>query len=151
MTAGRVDGRANTLFRDAGQLGFFMQRFLLENNEGLAAGLHGQGVGTNRLRAGGAFPDADIFPFGAGDMTEKFMVASAVRGQGVGQAMCEHSLAEARRLGFRAMQYNLVVAGNESARRLWTRMGFEDIGVLPGAFHHSELGYVDAIVMYREL
>ena len=49
------------------------------------------------------------------------------------------------------MQYNLVVAGNDSARRLWTRMGFEEVGILPGAFNHSSLGYIDAVVMYRDL
>ena len=47
-----------------------------------------------------------------------YMVASRARGQGVGRAMCEHSMDEARRLGYRAMQYNLVVATNEGAIRL---------------------------------
>ena len=105
---------------------------------------NGQVVGTYYLK-----PNQP--PLGAHVCNAGYMVAASARGQGVGQAMCEHSLGEARRLGFRAMQYNLVVAGNESARRLWTRMGFEDVGILPGAFHHSKLGYVDAIVMYRQL
>ena len=65
--------------------------------------------------------------------------------------MCEHSIAEARRLGYRAMQYNLVVATNEGAIRLWERMGFTITGRLPEAFRHAEHGFVDAVVMYRLL
>lgn len=80
-----------------------------------------------------------------------YMVGSHARGRGVGEAMCRHSLTEARRLGYDAMQYNLVVATNEGAIRLWKRMEFEEIGRLPGAFRHPERGRVDALVLYREL
>jgi L-amino acid N-acyltransferase YncA len=80
-----------------------------------------------------------------------YMVAGRARGQGLGGAMCEHSLVEAQRLGFRAMQYNLVVATNLGAVGLWKKMGFEIVGTLPGAFRHVEQGYVDAHVMFRTL
>src|SRR6266705_3084612 len=46
-----------------------------------------------------------------------FMVAANARGRGIGRAMGEHCMAEARRLGFRAMQFNFVVSTNESAVR----------------------------------
>jgi L-amino acid N-acyltransferase YncA len=80
-----------------------------------------------------------------------FMVARDARGQGIGRAMGEHCLSEARRLGFRAMQFNFVVSTNESALRLWKQLGFKIVGTLPGAFHHLEKGYVDVYVMYRSL
>ena len=80
-----------------------------------------------------------------------FMVAPEARGQGIGRAMGEHCLSEARRLGFRAMQFNFVVSINESAVRLWQQLGFEIVGTLPGAFCHPECGYVDVYVMYRSL
>lgn len=80
-----------------------------------------------------------------------FMVAPGARGTGVGHAVGEHCLGEARRLGFRAMQFNFVVSTNESAVRLWRRLGFEIVGTLPGAFRHPGKGYVDAYVMYRAL
>lgn len=80
-----------------------------------------------------------------------YMVRADSRGVGVGRAMCAHSLEEARRLGFRAMQYNLVAATNVGAVELWQRMGFEIVGTLPKAFNHSRLGLVDAHVMYRLL
>jgi ribosomal protein S18 acetylase RimI-like enzyme len=65
--------------------------------------------------------------------------------------MAEHCLQEARRLGFRAMQFNFVVATNKSAIRLWQRLGFEIVGTLPGAFRHPEKGCVDVYVMFRSL
>jgi ribosomal protein S18 acetylase RimI-like enzyme len=65
--------------------------------------------------------------------------------------MCKHSQQEAAARGFRAMQYNLVVSTNEVAVRLWKKHGFEVIGSLPGAFHHPRLGFVDALVMYKQL
>jgi len=78
-----------------------------------------------------------------------FMVASDARGQGIGRAMAEHCLSEARLLGFRAMQFNFVVSTNDSAVRLWQKLGFNIVGTLPGAFHHPEKGYVDVYVMFR--
>jgi L-amino acid N-acyltransferase YncA len=80
-----------------------------------------------------------------------YMVRAAARGLGVGQAMCAHSLDEARRLGYRAMQFNLVVSTNTGAVRLWQKMGFEIVGTLPRAFRHARLGFVDAYVMYQWL
>jgi ribosomal protein S18 acetylase RimI-like enzyme len=80
-----------------------------------------------------------------------YVVAPAAQGRGVATAMCEHSQAEARARGFRAMQFNLVVATNERAVRLWQRLGFAIAGTLPGAFNHRRLGFVDAHVMYKEL
>ena len=80
-----------------------------------------------------------------------FMVAPRAQGKGIGRAMGEHCLAEARRLGFRAMQFNFVVSTNESAIRLWKQLGFDVVGLLPEAFHHPRKGFVDAYVMYRKL
>jgi len=80
-----------------------------------------------------------------------YVVAEAARGHGVASEMCEHSQAEARERGYRAMQYNLVAASNAGAVRLWTKHGFEVIGTLPGAFRHPTLGFVDAHVMYKTL
>jgi GNAT superfamily N-acetyltransferase len=80
-----------------------------------------------------------------------FMVWPAARGWGVGRRMGEHCLAEARRLGFRAMQFNCVVSTNEAAVRLWQQLGFQIVGTLPGAFRHAQRGYVDAYVMFQTL
>jgi L-amino acid N-acyltransferase YncA len=80
-----------------------------------------------------------------------YITASHATGRGVARAMCAHSLEHARKRGFRAMQFNFVVSSNERAVRLWQSVGFEVVGRLPGAFHHPTLGFVDALVMYRNL
>ena len=80
-----------------------------------------------------------------------YMVRTSARGKGIGRAMCLHSLGKARKLGFKAMQYNLVVSTNIGAVRLWQDLGFDIIGTLPKAFDHREKGFVDAFVMYRWL
>jgi L-amino acid N-acyltransferase YncA len=78
-----------------------------------------------------------------------FIVAKEARGGGIGRAMGEHCLAEARRLGFRAMQFNFVVSTNESAVKLWQDLGMKIVGTLTGAFRHPTQGYVDVYVMYQ--
>lgn len=80
-----------------------------------------------------------------------YMVSSKARGQGIGRALCAHSLKEAVKLGFKAMQFNLVVVTNVYAIELWQDMGFEIIGTLPRAFEHKKLGSVDAHIMYKFL
>lgn len=80
-----------------------------------------------------------------------YMVASAARGMGVASSMCEHSQEIARKLGYKAMQYNLVVSTNTAGVNLWTKMGFETVGRLPKAFNHPVYGFVDALVMYKWL
>ncbi len=80
-----------------------------------------------------------------------YVVAPGARGQGVAAALCEHSQAEAVRLGYRAMQFNLVVSTNTGALRLWQRLGFGVVGRLPGAFHHPQQGDVDAFVLFKRL
>jgi len=101
-------------------------------------------VGTYYLRANNRGGGAYVANCG-------YVVAPEVFGRGVAQAMCSHSLGEARTRGFTAMQFNFVIASNERAVRLWQRMGFAIAGRLPGAFQHPRLGVVDAYVMSRNI
>src|SRR4051812_45451840 len=80
-----------------------------------------------------------------------YMTAAEATGRGVARRMCEHSLQQARDRGFRAMQFNFVVASNERAIRLWQGLGFGTVGRLPQAFLHPRHGYTDALVMFRVL
>ncbi len=80
-----------------------------------------------------------------------YAVSAAARGKGIGRALCEHSLNEARSLGFKALQFNFVVSTNTVAVELWQKCGFTIVGRLPKAFAHKEKGLVDAYVMYRWL
>lgn len=101
-------------------------------------------LGTYYLKANQ--PDLGAHVCNAG-----YMVGLKARGKGLGRAMCLHSQTEAVKLGFKAMQFNLVVCSNEAAIRLWQDLGFATVGTLPKAFKHSSLGYVDALVMYKWL
>jgi len=104
----------------------------------------GRIVGTYYLRANTTGAGAHVANCG-------YMTAPDFFGKGVARAMCAHSLDEARRRGFRAMQFNLVISTNERAVRLWQAMGFAMVGRLPGAFQHPVHGYVDALVLFQTL
>lgn len=80
-----------------------------------------------------------------------YMTAPQARRRGIARGMCLHSFDEAKRRGFRAMQFNLVISTNAPAMHLWQACGFDIVGRLPGAFLHPTHGYVDALVMYRML
>ncbi|MFL6722171.1 MAG: GNAT family N-acetyltransferase [Sphingomonas sp.] len=80
-----------------------------------------------------------------------YMTAAAASGRGIARAMCAHSLERARERGFKGMQFNFVVSTNVRAVALWESFGFEVVGRLPGAFEHPTDGFVDALVMFREL
>jgi ribosomal protein S18 acetylase RimI-like enzyme len=80
-----------------------------------------------------------------------YVVAAAAQGRGIAALMCEHSQAQALAMGFKAMQFNFVVSTNVRAIALWERLGFAVVGRLPGAFNHQKFGYVDALVMFKQL
>jgi GNAT superfamily N-acetyltransferase len=80
-----------------------------------------------------------------------FATAPAARGRGIAKALVTHAKTWAREQGFRAMQFNFVVATNEDAVHSWRKAGFEVVGRLPGAFDHPTLGWVDGLVMYQHL
>ena len=80
-----------------------------------------------------------------------YVTANAAQGRGVARAMCEHSQTEAAKLGYTAMQFNLVLASNTRAVALWQKLGFDSVGLIPEAFAHPALGMVDAHVMHKRL
>ncbi|WP_214370001.1 GNAT family N-acetyltransferase [Pseudonocardia sp. H11422] len=80
-----------------------------------------------------------------------FMVDPDAAGGGVGRRLAEHVLDEARRSGYRAMQFNAVVEVNTRAVGLWRSLGFEVIGTVPRAFRHPTAGTVGLHIMHREL
>lgn len=104
----------------------------------------GRIVGTYFIRPNHGGPASHIANGG-------YAVAQDARGKGLAKQMCLHSLDRARESGYRAMQFNMVVAANPAAHAAWKACGFEDVGVLKQAFNHPRLGYVDAHIMYRLL
>lgn len=80
-----------------------------------------------------------------------YMVSPDAKGKGIGKLMAEHSIEEARRLGFQSIQFNFVVKSNTVAINLWKSVGFEVIGEIPDAIRHSKDGLTNAYIMYRKL
>ena len=74
-----------------------------------------------------------------------YFVLAPYRSTGVGRTMVEHSLRQARRLGFDAMQFNLVFESNP-ARAMYRNLGFEEVGRIPDAVEGE-----DALVYWRSL
>ena len=85
-----------------------------------------------------------VLPFGQGGMIGGTML-------GLGRAMGEHCLEQARAAGYLGMQFNAVVASNHTAIKLWSALGFSTIGTVPRAFRHPTDGLVDLLIMYRDL
>ena len=80
-----------------------------------------------------------------------YLVSENARGQGIATQLGEHSLLEAVKHGYRAMQFNLVVNTNAASHHIWKKLGFRAVGTLDGAFLHAKEGYVDATVYYKVL
>ncbi len=116
----------------------------------------GGGHGAYVAEAGGAILGTYFLcanQRGGGDHVANcgFATAPEARGRGVARAMLADALARARAEGYAAMQFNFVVSTNAPAIALWRSAGFDEVGRLPGAFRHPELGPVDALVLFRSL
>lgn len=115
-----------------------------EATGGEASGATGRVLGTASIH-----PNRE----GNGDHVANgsFMVDPACSGRGVGRALGEAALARAKAEGYRAMQFNAVVASNTGAIALWHALGFATVGTVPAAFRHPRDGAVGLHIMYREL
>jgi len=80
-----------------------------------------------------------------------YAVASSARGKGVGRALVEDSLVQAKAHGFRLLQFNAVVATNTVARHIYESLGFVQLGTIPGGFLLPDGSYVDICPYYHEL
>jgi ribosomal protein S18 acetylase RimI-like enzyme len=109
-------------------------------------------VATLKGKIVGTFVIKDNQPdLGSHIANASLMTAPSNRGQGIGRLMAEYALEEAKRLGYLAMQFNIVISSNFQAVQLWKKMGFEIIGEIPQAFRHQRLGLTNAYIMYRKL
>jgi len=80
-----------------------------------------------------------------------YMTLPSAGGQGIGYKMGEYSIQEAKRLGYKSIQFNIVLKSNEHAVRLWEKLGFKIVGELPEVFDHPKRGLTNAFVMWRRL
>ncbi len=80
-----------------------------------------------------------------------FAVASKLRGLHLGEKLVCDCLEKAKEKGFRIMQFNAVVDSNIHARHLYERLGFRDLGMIPGGFLMKDGRYEDIHMMYRKV
>ena len=81
-----------------------------------------------------------------------YIVPSKFRGKGYGEMLGKHSIEQARRLGYKAMQFNYVVSTNKVAISLWRKLGFSIVGTIPQAYDHPKLDkMIDIHIMHRKI
>lgn len=80
-----------------------------------------------------------------------YAVSSKARGRGVGEALVRHCLEKAKELGFGIMQFNAVVSNNFPALNLYAKLGFTQLGIIPGGFLMKDGSYQDIIPHYKKL
>ena len=80
-----------------------------------------------------------------------YAVRADRRGQHIGEALVRHCMAKGKELGFRILQFNAVVRSNVPALRLYERLGFVQLGVIPGGFRRKDGVYEDIIPHYHTL
>lgn len=137
------EGKTYPLPRDLDRSGALAYWFAADKDVFIAE-VEGIAVGVYYIRPNNAGPGDHICNCG-------YVTNTKFRAQGIATKLCQHSLDYARKSGYRAMQYNLVVSTNRAAVHLWTKMGFAIVGTLPMAFHDPDAGYVEAYVMFQKL
>ncbi|MBQ9155434.1 MAG: GNAT family N-acetyltransferase [Eubacterium sp.] len=80
-----------------------------------------------------------------------YAVSSKNRGLHIGEALVKDSLVRGRELGFGVLQFNAVVETNIHARHLYERLGFVQLGTIPGGFRMKDGHYENICPYYHTL
>ena len=80
-----------------------------------------------------------------------YAVKKSVRGQHIGEKLVKHCIAQGKTCGFRVLQFNAVVKSNTGALALYKKLGFTQLGVIPGGFLNKDGEYEDIIPHYHVL
>lgn len=80
-----------------------------------------------------------------------YAVRADARGQHIGEYLVKHSMEKGKELGFRILQFNAVVSSNTYALKLYKKLGFVQLGVIPGGFLTKNGKYEDIIPHYHVL
>ena len=80
-----------------------------------------------------------------------YAVSSDARGRHIGEILVKDCLRMGRELGFRVLQFNAVVESNVHARHLYERLGFVQLGTIPGGFRMKDGHYENICPYYHEL
>ena len=80
-----------------------------------------------------------------------YAVSSGARGLHIAEQLVLDCLKKGRELGFRVLQFNAVVESNVHARHLYERLGFQQLGTIPGGFRMKDGHYENICPYYHEL
>lgn len=80
-----------------------------------------------------------------------YAVLSSCRGKGIGELLVKDCIAKAARQSYRVLQFNAVVATNQAAIHLYKKLGFQQLGMIPGGFLMPDGSYEDIIPHYLVL
>lgn len=80
-----------------------------------------------------------------------YAVDRSMRGHGIGKVLVNDCLRQGKKLGYRVLQFNAVVATNTTARKLYEKLGFQQLGTIPGGFLMPDGHYEDICPYYHEL
>ena len=80
-----------------------------------------------------------------------YAVRSDLRGRHIGEFIVKDCISQAKKLGFRILQFNAVVATNIHARHLYQRLGFKELGTIPGGFRMPDGSFADIIPHFISL
>ncbi len=80
-----------------------------------------------------------------------YAVKGSVRGQHIGEKLVLHCMSKAKELGFGILQFNAMVKSNTAALHLYQKLGFQQLGVIPGGFRLKDGTFEDIIPHYHLL
>lgn len=80
-----------------------------------------------------------------------YAVSREKRGLHIGEKLVRDCLRQAHEEDFRILQFNAVVASNVHARHLYERIGFHQLGIIPGGFLLKDGTYEDICPYYIEV
>ena len=80
-----------------------------------------------------------------------YAVSKGSRGLHIGEKLVSDCLLEGKKHGFGVLQFNAVVAANVHARHLYERLGFVQLGTIPGGFRMKDGSYEDICPYYHVL
>lgn len=80
-----------------------------------------------------------------------YAVKKSLRGMSIGEKLVTHCLAKAKELDFRILQFNAVVKSNTVALRLYKKLGFTQLGIIPEGFRMKDGTYEDIVPHYYSL
>lgn len=80
-----------------------------------------------------------------------YAVDSHARGLHIGEKLVRDCISNAHTHSFKILQFNAVVATNTHARHLYERIGFKQLGTIPGGFLMNDGHYEDICPYYIEV